>query len=325
MSEPTPTAENAAAPRRRGRRARALTPEEQAEMDARRAEFERQQALEAERREAGLAVARGEDPGAERAVEEDAEEEAPADGEERPAEADGSSEESAEKSDLAEQAERADDDASHGTETEHDPVTEQVPETEHGHPEAHEHHHRADVDPLGEPAAAHGPSDAAAPEGDGDARDAWAAPAVPAEPVQPSVRRLGKRARVVELDPERTDPTTRVPDHRAAASGVPAHGGPHTIPTDADGVELGEIPVGEHPDPRPAPRFEGRVLHRADRSGGNPVVWVVWAVVVLAIIALVVLLATGTLGGGSDGAMAALPAHVLTSLTTTALEGAPSA
>lgn len=85
-----------------------------------------------------------------------------------------------------------------------------------------------------------------------------------------------------------------------------------TIERDADGVELGELSVTQAPDPRPAPRFDGRVLHRPERSGGRPLLWVVWGLIALAIVVLVVLLITGVLGGsGSSSALApALDAHL---------------
>lgn len=85
-----------------------------------------------------------------------------------------------------------------------------------------------------------------------------------------------------------------------------------TIERDADGVELGELSVTQAPDPRPAPRFDGRVLHRPERSGGRPLLWVVWGLIALAIIVLVVLLITGVLGGsGSSSALGpALDAHL---------------
>ncbi|WP_152352817.1 hypothetical protein [Brachybacterium subflavum] len=77
------------------------------------------------------------------------------------------------------------------------------------------------------------------------------------------------------------------------------------IERDADGVELGEMGVGEAPGPKPAPRFDGRVLNRPEQGRGKPLLWVVWVLIALAIIALVVLLATGVLGPGSDQALAA--------------------
>jgi len=66
---------------------------------------------------------------------------------------------------------------------------------------------------------------------------------------------------------------------------------------DADGVELGEMTVSEAPDPRPAPRFDGRVLHRPERKGSNRVLWIVWALIALAVVTLVILLVTGVIGG----------------------------
>ena len=87
------------------------------------------------------------------------------------------------------------------------------------------------------------------------------------------------------------------------------------VDRDSDGVELGEMSVSEAPDPRPAPRFEGKVLQRADDSGGRSLLWVVWVLIGLAVLALIILLATGVLGPGDTGALGALAAlpdpHVL--------------
>lgn len=124
------------------------------------------------------------------------------------------------------------------------------------------------------------------------------APVVPTEPATPSVRRFGRRARIIEVD------DALAPDEVGAVAGVAADGRP--IATDADGVELGEMPEGEAPDPRPAPRFEGRVLHRPERGAGNPLVWIVWVLVALAVILVIVLLVTGVLGSGDTSALSAV-------------------
>lgn len=110
----------------------------------------------------------------------------------------------------------------------------------------------------------------------------------------PSLRRFGRRARIVEVDEAPGDAASGGPG--ASTSTATA------IPTDHDGVELGEMAVGDAPDPRPAPRFDGRVLHRPDRSGGSGVVWIVWALLAIALVALVVLLLTGVIGGTSHDA-----------------------
>lgn len=79
-----------------------------------------------------------------------------------------------------------------------------------------------------------------------------------------------------------------------------------TVDRDVDGVELGEMSVSEAPDPRPAPRFEGRVLQRSSDTGGRSLLWVVWALIGVALLALIILLATGVLGPGGDaGALGA--------------------
>lgn len=68
------------------------------------------------------------------------------------------------------------------------------------------------------------------------------------------------------------------------------------VDRDADGVELGEMSVTEAPDPRPAPRFEGQVLHRPEKTTSRSLLWIVWVLVTLAVLALVILLATGVIG-----------------------------
>lgn len=69
-----------------------------------------------------------------------------------------------------------------------------------------------------------------------------------------------------------------------------------TVIRDADGVELGEVTSDEAPTPRPAPRFDGRVLNRRENSRGRIGVLVVWILLALAVAALIFLLATGRIG-----------------------------
>src|SRR5699024_6474279 len=69
-----------------------------------------------------------------------------------------------------------------------------------------------------------------------------------------------------------------------------------TISRDHDGVELGELSVTDAPEPRPAPRFDGRVLHRPEGSNVRLLQWVVWALIAIALVVLVVLLLIGVLG-----------------------------
>lgn len=107
----------------------------------------------------------------------------------------------------------------------------------------------------------------------------------------PTLRKFGRRARIVEVD-----------GSESAEAGSAA-----TITRDHDGVELGELPVTDAPDPRPAPRFEGTVLHRPEKSGGRALLWLVWALVAIALVVLVVLLLTGVVGPGAAAALA--PAH----------------
>ncbi|PWH05513.1 hypothetical protein DEO23_13170 [Brachybacterium endophyticum] len=191
-----------------------------------------------------------------------------------------------------------------------------------------------------------GTSSSALPAGRPASRGAVAPPTADA-PV-PKLRKFGKRARIVEVEPDpdeaRDDATAgdtdgsaqssgenaAAADGAAEADGAGASRGEHssagghapasasrstsgpaasapsssctstaTIERDADGVELGELTVSEAPGPKPAPRFEGRVLSRPEQGRGRPLLWIVWVLIALAIIALVVLLATGVLGPGS--------------------------
>ncbi|MBK0330209.1 hypothetical protein I8D64_02170 [Brachybacterium sp. MASK1Z-5] len=207
-------------------------------------------------------------------------------------------------------------------------------------------------------AGAHGSSTrtGALPAGRPSSRGAMAAPT--ADTPVPKLRKFGKRARIIEVEPEEPSPSaapaptadadTHAPDaERASVSddaGAPSQGTTNeaaasedatsedaststlTVDRDADGVELGEMGVGEAPGPKPAPRFEGRVLNRPEQGRGKPLLWVVWVLIALAIIALVVLLATGVLGPGTDQALAA-PLGALHSdvLPSDTLHGAASA
>ncbi|MGP9582173.1 hypothetical protein ACT3SQ_09720 [Brachybacterium sp. AOP42-C2-15] len=123
----------------------------------------------------------------------------------------------------------------------------------------------------------------------------------------PALRKFGRRARIIELS-EAPAPalaegeTTESPD---ADPAVPAAVEDHPVSTlthDHDGVELGELSVAEAPEPRPAPRFDGKVLHRPERSGGRALVWLVWALIAVAFIVLLALMLTGVIGPGAASA-----------------------
>lgn len=280
-TSPAPEASASPAPRRHGRRARQLTPEELAELERLRAEYE-----------ATHGPIDDQKPSTDDAAEEQAPQEpvaaedaAPTDG--APVDEPVTEQiepvepvEDVAADEAGEQAESdapvSDDEASASV----DPIDEAAMDdaTVAVEPEA--------ADPSDGPA----PLIEDAPVADVDEpreHDPWA---VPEEPAVPTLRKFGRRARIIEVD---EDPTAA-----AEASASTA------IPTDADGVELGELSVGEAPAPKPAPRFEGRVLNRSGGSStGSPVMWIVWALVALAVISLVVLLATGVLGGGSASAL----------------------
>lgn len=122
-----------------------------------------------------------------------------------------------------------------------------------------------------------------------------------AEEPMPTLRRFGKRARVIELAEGEAPARDAEPTGAAA---LPEGGSP--VVRDQDGVELGELTVTEAPDPRPAPRYDGKVLQRPERSGGKPLLWVVWVLIALALVALVVLLLMGVLGGGDTAALSSI-------------------
>ncbi len=123
----------------------------------------------------------------------------------------------------------------------------------------------------------------------------------------PTLRKFGRRARIIELS-EQT-----APEAEPAPAAAPPFG--PDVARDHDGVELGELSVTDAPDPRPAPRFEGKVLHRPERSGGRALVWLVWALIAVALVVLVALLLTGVIGPASASAAAhATAADVLAAL-----------
>lgn len=122
-----------------------------------------------------------------------------------------------------------------------------------------------------------------------------------AEEPMPTLRRFGKRARIIELAEGEAPARDAEPTGAAA---LPEGGSP--VVRDQDGVELGELTVTEAPDPRPAPRYDGKVLQRPERSGGKPLLWVVWVLIALALVALVVLLLMGVLGGGDTAALSSI-------------------
>src|SRR5690606_8734028 len=128
------------------------------------------------------------------------------------------------------------------------------------------------------------------------------------EPV-PMLRKFGRRARIIELS---EDGASDAPAGADAPTAPAEETSIATIARDHDGVELGELSVTDAPDPRPAPRFEGKVLHRPERSGGRALVLLVWALIAIALIALVVLLLTGVLGpAATAGALPITPEHLL--------------
>ena len=269
-TSPVPEASASPAPRRHGRRARQLTPEEVAELERLRAEYEAVHGPIDDAKPASDDAAPSDDAAASAA------DESP--------QGDGSAE-AEDATDQTEDPDTAADPASADEPgTAGEPVTEQIEPVEDSPADGVE-------DPLADSAEK---SDAEEPR----EHNPWA---VPEEPAVPTLRRFGRRARIIEVDEAPADAAAA---GAAATVTATATATATAIPTDSDGVELGELPVGDAPAPKPAPRFEGRVLNRSGRSGsGSPVMWIVWALVALAVIALVVLLATGVLGGGSASAL----------------------
>lgn len=158
--------------------------------------------------------------------------------------------------------------------------------------------------PEDEPRTPDDGSDLAAPGEAGSSPEDAASPASPADAPSPDPG----------ADPDGEAPTSGTPSPAPSAAGAAdgrtASGGTATatIERDVDGVELGEMSVSEAPAPRPAPRYDGKVLHRPERSGSRPLLWVVWALIAIVLVALVALLLTGVLGPGTDGALGALAA-----------------
>ncbi|MDN5822667.1 MAG: hypothetical protein L0H39_14435, partial [Brachybacterium sp.] len=124
----------------------------------------------------------------------------------------------------------------------------------------------------------------------------------------PSLRKFGRRARIIELSEQ---PEAPIDEALTAEAESPAAGSAAeeaavaTISRDHDGVELGELSVTEAPEPRPAPRFDGKVLHRPESNGGRLLPWLVWGLIAIALVVLIVLLLTGVLG--PDAAATASP------------------
>ncbi|APX32190.1 hypothetical protein BH708_05015 [Brachybacterium sp. P6-10-X1] len=131
----------------------------------------------------------------------------------------------------------------------------------------------------------------------------------------PTLRKFGRRARIIELseDPTSTAPGGESATERTTELSGASNAEPTTTPDttrtagdrDHDGVELGELAVTDAPEPRPAPRFDGKVLHRPERSGSRPLLWTVWALIAVALIVLVILLLTGVLGPDAASALGA--------------------
>ena len=129
-----------------------------------------------------------------------------------------------------------------------------------------------------------------------------AVPPPDADAPVPALRKFGRRARIIELSDQPAPEPVGAPAPRAAEA---------EIVRDSDGVELGELSVTDAPDPRPAPRFDGKVLHRPESAGGRRLLWLVWV-----LIALVALLLTGVLSPSEASASATAlldttPAHLV--------------
>ncbi|MDN5599114.1 MAG: hypothetical protein ACTHV2_13955 [Brachybacterium sp.] len=130
----------------------------------------------------------------------------------------------------------------------------------------------------------------------------------------PTLRKFGRRARIIELSEQpTTEPAAAGAGRTGAEEPSAEDASVATIARDHDGVELGELSVTEAPEPRPAPRFDGKVLHRPENSGSRLLPWLVWILIAIALVVLVVLLLTGVLG--SDTTAAALPTASLPDLS----------
>ncbi|ATG51781.1 hypothetical protein CFK38_09795 [Brachybacterium vulturis] len=129
----------------------------------------------------------------------------------------------------------------------------------------------------------------------------------------PALRKFGRRARIIELSEQ--------PEAAPAASGRGAattaeDGSAAGVSRDHDGVELGELSVTEAPEPRPAPRFDGKVLHRPESNGGRLLPWLVWILIAIALVVLVALLLTGVIGPDTAAsALSPVPSDHLSDLS----------
>ncbi|MCG7442807.1 hypothetical protein M3D48_04135 [Dermabacter vaginalis] len=78
--------------------------------------------------------------------------------------------------------------------------------------------------------------------------------------------------------------------------------------TDAsEWLEVGDLPADQAPEPKPAARFDGAVLHKPSRTSGGVGMWVTWLIVAAIAITLVALLMTGVIGPGIVNALAPAP------------------
>src|SRR5690606_41915077 len=91
-----------------------------------------------------------------------------------------------------------------------------------------------------------------------------AVPPPDADAPVPALRKFGRRARIIELSDQPAPEPVGAPAPCAAEA---------EIVRDSDGVELGELSVTDAPDPRPAPRFDGKVLPRSATARGLRVLW----------------------------------------------------
>lgn len=79
-------------------------------------------------------------------------------------------------------------------------------------------------------------------------------------------------------------------------------------PSDAsEWLEVGDLPADQAPEPKPAARFDGTVLHKPSRTSGGIGMWITWLIVAAIAITLIVLLVTGVIGPGIVTALVRTP------------------
>ena len=130
-----------------------------------------------------------------------------------------------------------------------------------------------------------------------EARQASAWTSVPAEP-ETSVPSASEA-----LAPKPADPEIEPAPVYETSDGTP-------LSDASEWLEVGDLPADQAPEPKPAARFDGTVLDKPSRTSGGIGMWITWLLVAAIAITLVVLLVTGVIGPGIAKAIAPIPETV---------------